>query len=572
MRLNIIKQLEQYASLYPQRIAVRCGDETITYKELWYDSEQLALWLMRQEGDTGHPVAVYGHKHPWMVVCFLACVKSGRAYCPIDISVPDARVELILQALPSGIVLATETLCVDAGEKQIITRKELAQIFDNPLRNPDGESEQAEPKAHTNYNANHNAKQNPEPNVTAEESKWVSGSETFYIIFTSGSTGTPKGVQISADCLNHYLDWSIGLGNRPEEKNGLVFLNQAPFSFDLSVMDLYTALASGGTLYCLEKTVQGDYRKLMEALEQSKAGVWVSTPSFAELCLAEPCFSSELMTQMQVFLFCGETLANRTAEKLQKRFPDAVIVNTYGPTESTVAVTDVLVTENLCQNENPLPVGRAKKGTSIEIWDPDGRTLPDGEKGEIIILGNTVSTGYYGRPDLTEKAFFTCNKSGLDRGYHTGDKGYLKDGMLYYCGRMDLQIKLHGYRIELEDIENNIRKLPGIAHAVVLPNSRGGKITSLTAYIVRQEDDSQNHPAELSEGDRGQTRSAAPDMDNKMVPPGRTASREETAQLRNDLQSFLPDYMIPKKFVILEWMPVTGNGKADRKRLGGQIG
>ena len=103
----------------------------------------------------------------------------------------------------------------------------------------------------------------------------VSGDDTYYIIFTSGSTGTPKGVQITADCLNHYLDWSVTLGTSPADKEGRVFLNQAPFSFDLSVMDLYTCLASGGTLFCLPKDVQGDYRQLLSYLERSGAEIWV---------------------------------------------------------------------------------------------------------------------------------------------------------------------------------------------------------------------------------------------------------------------------------------------------------
>ena len=123
------------------------------------------------------------------------------------------------------------------------------------------------------------------------------------------------------------------------------------------------------------------------------------------------------------------------------------------------------------------------------------------------------------------------------RGYHTGDKGYLKNGLLYYCGRIDLQVKLHGYRIELEDIENNLRKLPDIRHAVVLPNIRNQKVSSLTAYVTEQK-----FPND---------------------------TKAETARLKEQLSSFLPDYMIPKKFVFLEQMPMTINGKADRRSLEG---
>jgi D-alanine--poly(phosphoribitol) ligase subunit 1 len=572
--LNILKQIQSCAQQDPDRIAVRSGEDALSYGQLWEYSGRLALWLLKhadaektsgigewmsEERNPGigecaetechpargkyreaerYPVAVYGHKHPWILVCFLACVRSGRAYCPIDISVPDARVEAILRELPSGLVLTTETLGADAGEKRVIDREMLAQILDSGAPKQDAEKEQrTEAGTDTirkcdNGSTVRNASQLYENDLAVSEDPWVRGDETYYIIFTSGSTGTPKGVQITADCLNHYLDWSVTLGSSAQEKQGQVFLNQAPFSFDLSVMDLYTSLACGGTLYCLSKKVQSDYRALVQALQESGANVWVSTPSFAEICLSERAFSEELMPDLQTFLFCGETLANKTAQRLQQRFPKAKIINTYGPTESTVAVTDVRITPELAAQEEALPVGRSKPGTNLEIRDEDGQVLPDGEKGEIIILGDTVSTGYFGRPDLTEKSFFM--QDGV-RGYHTGDKGYLLDGMLYYCGRIDLQIKLHGYRIELEDIENNIARLPQVEQVVVVPNSRGGKVTSLTAYVVKRENISDD--------------------------------RAYAAKMREDLQQFLPDYMIPKKFVFLERMPMTNNGKADRKLL-----
>lgn len=565
--MNLLKRVREYGERTPDRVAVRCGEAFLTYGELWTYSDSLAAWLLEREKGEKHPVAVYGHKNPWMLVCFLACVKSGRGYCPIDISVPENRVEMILNALLSGLVLTTEPLSAGAGEKRVMTLEELQKAA--------GVSGEAEKGSGVPGETEKEASVPEGPQKAAEvparrrlpgEEDWVRGDETYYIIFTSGSTGTPKGVQISADCLNHYLDWSVALGSGPEEKQGQVFLNQAPFSFDLSVMDLYTCLASGGTLYCLEKRVQSDYRLLMEALSRSEAKVWVSTPSFAEVCLSERSFSQELLPRLDLFLFCGETLANRTVKKLWQRFPGAKIMNTYGPTESTVAVTGVLVTPKLNETENPLPVGRAKPGTRIEIWDQEGNAVPDGEKGEIIILGDTVSTGYYRQPELTQKAFFqnagdktggiarsaeaayeSGSQPGRDsrrdapesvRGYHTGDKGYLRDGMLYYCGRIDLQIKLRGYRVELEDIESNLRRLPGVEHALVLPNTRNGKVTSLTAYLVEQ-----RQPED---------------------------QRAEAGRLKEELAAFLPDYMVPKKFVFLDQMPMTSNGKADRRKLGGR--
>lgn len=534
--LNILEKLCGYASEVPRRTAIQNGTASLTYRELWDYSDALASYLLSEYPENRDPIAVYGHKDPWMLVCFLACVKSGRAYCPIDRSVPQARVELILDALPSQVVLSTEQLPSQVREKKVLELvkiQELCGVLGT-------EAPQSKQYGGTGDCAAADAGDAVScSRKTVSASDWVRGSDTWYIIFTSGSTGAPKGVQISADCLAHYLDWSVTLGGPAEEKLGWTFLNQAPFSFDLSVMDLYTSLASGGTLYCLDKEVQSEYRLLLQSLRESGAQVWVSTPSFAEICLSDRSFAQELMPELRLFLFCGETLANRTVQKLQSRFPNAKILNTYGPTESTVAVTEVCVTPELAEQVNPLPVGAAKPGTRLEIWDENGRSLPDGEKGEIIILGDTVSTGYYRQAELTQKAFFTLPESGGVRGYHTGDEGCLKDGMLYYCGRIDLQVKLHGYRIELGDIENNLRKLPGVEHAVVLASMRDGKVKSLTACVVEQQ-----------------------------MPEDEKA---ETQRLKQELLAYVPDYMVPKKFVFLEQMPMTDNGKADRKRLGGLL-
>lgn len=518
--MNILEQIHNCAAVRPRQVAFRNSREVMTYGELEAASDRLAAALEAACKDNRQPVAVYGHKEAYMLVCFLACVKSGRAYCPIDYSVPDGRTAAILECLDSPVVLTPGKLNAKT-DKQIWDADRLKQIIGGENRMEEGVSENERTMLP------------------------VRGEDTFYIIFTSGSTGTPKGVKITADCLNHFLEWSVGLGGPMEEKPGAVFLNQAPFSFDLSVMDLYTCLACGGTLWCLEKEVQEDYRNLMDSLKKSSARIWVSTPSFAELCLAEPGFGEKLMPELCTFLFCGETLPCATVRRLKKRFPQAAVINTYGPTESTVAVTEVEILGEMAAEMKALPVGRPRPGTWIEIWDDQGKPLPEGSQGEIVILGDTVSTGYLGREDLTGKVFFVRQQQGKQiRGYRTGDAGYLQDGMLYYGGRMDLQVKLHGYRIELEDIENNLRKLPGISHAVVVPRVRGGKVSSLTAFVSRESG------------------------------PVKEAFQEDTgdgALLRQQLEAFLPSYMIPKKIVVLPRMPLTNNGKADRKALGGMI-
>lgn len=502
--LAILDEIRDISIKYPNRVAIKSNKKSITYEELEEYSSKLATYINRKYKENKNPIIVYGHKDPYVIVCFLAAVKSGRAYCPIDISVPLTRVKDIIDEVKPPIIL-----CVEDIDIELNNRMNLSDIEDVVKNHSD--------------------------DIQIDPIKY---EDVFYIIFTSGSTGRPKGVQISYECLNNYLKWSTTLGSTREEKEGKVFLNQAPFSFDLSVMDLYTSLAVGGTLWTLDKSTQSDYGKLFESLKESKVNIWVSTPSFIEMCLVDENFNEEMLPNLNIFLFCGEVLNNKTVEKLQNKFTKAKIINTYGPTESTVAVTSVIVDSKLNKEINPLPVGEAKEGSWIEIRKEDGTLAKEGEHGEINIIGDTVSVGYFNNEELTNKAFYTYELNGKKyRAYKTGDEGYMKNNMLFYCGRIDLQVKLHGYRIELEDIENNILKLNEIRNAVVVPKIKDEKVKSLTAFII--------HENEVNDRFK--------------------ASQE----IKLKLAKFIPTYMIPKKFVFLDEFPVTNNGKIDRKCLGG---
>lgn len=496
--MEILKRLFEYR--HSDRLAMVNGNEEITYHQLWDQSDLLAGYIKAYCGEDRTPIVVYGHKNPKMLVAFLACVKSGRAYVPVDITVPRNRVESIIDAVHPRLILTTE-----AFEPY----QDYAVL--DVLRD--------------DYRA---GRQTP---VTEDD--YVDEDSVYYIIFTSGSTGEPKGVQITYGALNHFTEWALTLGDMPKERKR--FLNQAPFSFDLSVMDLYMSLASESCLVALDKSVQLDYRALFQGLKQSGANVWVSTPSFADLCMADPGFNEDLLPELRLFLFCGETLTNHTAGNLLRRFPRARVYNTYGPTESTVAVTEIQVTEEVLQRYNPLPVGQAKPGTTIKIMDGQ-QELAEEERGEIVIIGNTVSAGYFKRPEETDKAFFTYNMNGVPTpAYRTGDKGYLKGGQLFYCGRMDLQIKLHGYRMEIEDVEKNLMKVPGIDKAVVVPVYEGGKVKYLKAYCIYE--------------------------------GGVVSQLAAQKQIKSQMAAFVPDYMIPRKIRLVDEIPMTANGKADRRRI-----
>lgn len=507
---TILEKINQNASAYPDRLVMIQKDNyeenTLSWKQLHDYSDYLAYWLDKKL-KTKTPIVVYGHKHPLMLVCFMACVKSGRAYCPVDVNVPLSRVEAIVGEVNPEIVLSTENLEIDSDV--IIGLDELMVILENGIER-----------------------------ISAD--KYVNAEDVFYIIFTSGSTGNPKGVQITRNCLDNFIKWAITLGNGIKEGKQYTFLNQAPFSFDLSVMDLFMCLYTGGTLWVLSKSVQSDMKSLYASIKMSKANIWVSTPSFADVCLADPVFAEELAPNLSEFLFCGEILTNKTVRRLMQRFPNAKIVNTYGPTECTCAVTEVVVTEELNQSCVPLPVGKARQGIWLRIVDEDGQIVNDGERGEIIIVGDSVSIGYWNDTERNKKSFGTTVEDGREyRFYRTGDEGYLVDGMLYYSGRIDLQVKLHGYRIELEDIENNLLKINGVVQAVVLPKYRDGKVSSLVAGIIA---------SEIIEDEKA-----------------------AVTEIRKKLKDNLPDYMVPKKIKFVSDIPRTNNGKIDRKAMEGRL-
>src|SRR6266702_7296815 len=205
----------------------------------------------------------------------------------------------------------------------------------------------------------------------------------------------------------------------------------------------------------------------------------------------------------------------------------------YGPTEATVATTSIRIDDSILQKYSALPVGRAMPGTQILVVDQNCRELPANERGGIIIAGPNVSPGYVGRPDLTARAFFEYR--GL-RAYKTGDLGRFCDSLLFFEGRIDEQIKLSGYRIELGDVEANLHALPSVRDAVVIPVIKNGAAQSLTAFV-------------------------------SLAARNETSDFKLAHNVRSQLGQRLPVYMLPRKFVFLDAFPMTANGKVDRAAL-----
>ncbi len=504
--MDIIETIDGHALRHPDKLAHIWRENTLTYAQLSQWSDRLANYITQKFCGDRSPVIVYGHKQNEMLVSFLGCVKAGHAYIPISSSLPTDRISAIVESSKSKLMICIDDISSDLIDNEVLDCKALSDIFNCGCELP------------------------------PDKSHRVKEDDVYYIIYTSGSTGKPKGVQITLQNLHSFIKWAHTLGNLPSRKDH-VFLNTAPFSFDLSVMDLYLSLYTGSTLFSTDEKMIADIRGLFAFLNKSNATVCVCTPSFADMCLADRSFHNGLLPSLQCFLFCGETLMNKTAEELQIRFPNAQVVNLYGPTEATVSVTAVTIDHDVCTHISPLPVGISKSDCEILIMDSVGQPVQEGEHGEIVIAGDSVSIGYYGNTEMTNKCFFNWHGR---RAYRTGDEGYLKGPMLYYCGRLDFQIKLNGYRIEIEDIENNIRRLDGVANATVVPSVVGGKITHLVAFVI---------PCDM-------------DIDRTL---------KGTIAFKQKLKAFLPEYMIPRKIVFMDRFPTNTNGKIDRKALAREV-
>lgn len=495
--MELLDRVRQWAENEPNRIAFRnTKGECLTYGQLERRSDCLARKLGRMLPDRSRPVAVLGQKQPAMLCCFLAAMKSGHPYVPLDSTQPEARLEFLLQDSGAGLLLCCEppgplleTACKLGPEELSRAMEPERDMQDMPLFP-------------------------------------VLGEEIVYLIYTSGSTGNPKGVKVPCRAAEQFCRWadslSAGLQNR-------VYLNQASYSFDLSVMDTFSALYSGSAVFSLIKSGTADFHSLFTGLRESGITIWVSTPSFALLCLSDRGFSEELLPQLRQFLFCGETLEIKLAKKLMERFPKAELINTYGPTETTVAVTAVRIGSEQIEKGEPLPVGVPAPACRLQIADEAGSPLPDGAWGEVLIGGEVLSAGYTSQEE-TEKRFFQMGTG--EAGFRTGDRGKLQNGMLHLSGRLDRQIKLHGCRVEPEEAACAIRSLTGIEAAEVTPVFQNGRAVRLCAWVQQEE-----------------------------------GGRWDSQTIRRELGKQLPACLIPKEIRFLPQLPLTPNGKADWKKL-----
>ena len=473
------------ARQHPDAIAV--GD--LTYRALHEQSDQLARHLRARGIGAGHRVGLYLDRSALLVVGALAVLKTGAAYLPIDPDYPPARVRFML---------------VDAQVRACLTRTDLQE----------GLPELEVPCLLLDADL---------PDETAALPEQVAVDTPAYVIYTSGSTGKPKGVVISHRALLNLVYWHQDVyAVTPEDRATLI----AGVAFDASVWEMWPYLTLGASLHIPPPQTRIDPPQLRDwLLANNITTTFIPTP-LAEQLLPLPWPTQVPLRQMltgggRLHLYAPPTL------------PFALI-NNYGPTENTVVATagPVPSTSNVAQ----LPhIGKPIHNTQAYVLDPWMQPVPIGAPGTLYLGGSSLADGYLHRPDLTE-ARFIPNPFGEGRLYNTGDLvRWLPNGALDFIGRIDTQVKVRGYRVELGEIEQVLTEHPEAAQAAVVDWTNPAGHTTLVAYIVPVQADTGAYALEMA--------------------------------LRDHLAEALPTYMIPSAFMMLSALPLNANGKIDRAAL-----
>ena len=467
-------------------------DCTLSEKEVYELHQKIKDLIINLEIPAGHPVCIYGEKEALFPVVMITLMSLNIPYIPIDAIMPMGRIKNIQEQTQSKVLInCSSKTCEILFDIQIL--KDLSVIKNN---------------ASSDFSI---LKNNNDP--------------IRYILFTSGSTGVPKGVQITASALNNFIEWYV---TWPGINKKTVFMNQAPFSFDVSLCDFIGAFAYGSKVVLNDYAILKSGNLFLERLKQNEATTIVCTPAFIKMYISMPEFSEQNYPHLQQFIFMGEELPASSVKKVKQLFPHSKVINAFGPTEATIVVTYIEITDDILkEHAKSLPIGYCKPNSEIIILNKDAET----GIGELGLIGTNLSIGYFNDEEKTQQAFI--NHDGK-RIYKTGDVGYIKNDLIFYLGRNDNQVKLNGYRIELEEVSNKLLTHPEVKNATVIPLTSGGTTKKIISFV---------------------SISSA------------LEAQDYNAILKSYLLLDLPTYMIPSEFISLQEFPLNSNYKTDKKAL-----
>jgi amino acid adenylation domain-containing protein len=525
-----VQQLfEEQAHRTPEARAVVCEDQFISYKDLNVEANRLAHHLIVLGVKPDDRVAICVERSVAMVIGVLAIVKAGGAYVPIDPAYPSERLAQILADADPRIVLS------DAVGREVLGRESLEGLIVldlDTLKQPQ-ESRPAWADMHST---------NPDP-----KSLGLRSDQLAYVIYTSGSTGKPKGVMGLHRPVINLIEW---LSRKFQIGPSDVVLLTSSLSFDLSVYDIFGLLAVGGCIRVASREELADPQKLARILFERDVTFWDSAPAvFQQLifCLGDAAHGAETPL-LRLAFFSGDWIPLEFFGVIRRFFPKCQMISLGGATEATVWSNFYPV-----QSIEPwwvsIPYGRPIQNARYYVLDECLNHTPWGARGHLYIGGQCLTDGYLNRPQLTADRFLPDPYNSIPgaRMYKTGDLArHLPDNNLQFLGRNDHQVKIRGFRIELGEIEAKLAEHPLVREAVVVAREDIPGDKRLVAYI---------YPAGSEDGQA--------DFSEESV----QSSAGLAAMLRTHLTSRLPEYMVPKAFVKLDTVPMTPNGKLDRKAL-----
>lgn len=474
----IVSQIEQKGN----KPAVICGDEQKTYQEIYEESFAISNHLLEMNLPPNSNIGVMPKRSAEFVSVVLGILNAGHAYMPIPLDFPADRVRKMMKYSKAPLMYFNSECQHDAQDSYW-------QCYDKILKTGDRN------------------------NFQGTE---IDNKDTIYIIYSSGTTNTPKAVMIPDEAVvSFYEAVKTRLSFTGDERVMAV----CSLSFDLSMFELLISMAFGMTIIlCEDESFQP--KGICDLIGKHKADTIIATPTMMKYILS---YSSgqENISSLRTIMLGGEILFDSLVREIRK-YTDGRIVNVYGPCEATMFVSTAEVKEG-----EQITIGKPLSNCKIILLDEEGGEVPDGTIGEMCIIGSNVGTGYIGLPYLNKEKFGVIDGK---RCYRTGDLGRrLNDGNLIFCGRRDNQLKINGFRIELEEIENVLMMYEGIRNVVVLPQiSVNSEYTQLNCYYTA----------------------------NLEIPE---------VKLREYLSKKLPYYMRPSHFIRAEFIPFNENGKVNRK-------
>ncbi|OMQ11532.1 non-ribosomal peptide synthetase [[Flexibacter] sp. ATCC 35103] len=496
---NVVQLIEQIAALYPEKNAIIDGSQKITYQNLNEKANQLARYLKDNNIKSKSKVGVCIPQSLNRIIAFLAILKTGASYLPIDGDLPQARINMMISDSEIDLMLTVDTLLDKIkSDHTIFTAIDLLVETDS-------------------------FKALSDKNILTP----ILPDNPAYIIYTSGSTGIPKGVIIGHQSFSNFVQFQASFLNLSTENKTLQFASP---SFDAAIIDIWTPLIKGATIYLYPNNkIVGE--PLLDFIIDNNID---TVPLLPPMVLASiP--HNRTIGNLKTIAIGGEACSENTVKNWYKKIR---LINSYGPTEATVAVTNYEFKTEV----NPRIIGTAIPFANLLVLDKNLNPSDKGVIGELYIGGDQLALGYLNRPADTKNVFIQTPKWLLELVNHkntlykTGDMVLIReDGNLEFYGRKDDQVKIRGYRIELAEIEHHISKLPQISQAALKVQKKENGLPVLVAFI-------QLHTAKDDEA-------------------------KSLQNIRAKLQQIMPAYMLPDKYIVIDKMPLTHAGKIDKSIL-----